>query len=149
MELLQAFGPLKSFHQVREPGMTTSKGYAFCEYASTDIAEQAIKGLNGMPLGDKTMTVRFAVASSNTPSSSTSHIGSAVPALGMPTASMAALGAASVASMYGNMLGAAGTGGAPLAPASHAIAQLQPTRVRVLLPRCYLSRVTELCSCRC
>ena len=31
-ELLSVFGPLKSFHMVRDPGMTTSKGYGFCEF---------------------------------------------------------------------------------------------------------------------
>lgn len=70
IELLSAFGPLKSFHQVREPGSNMSKGYAFTEYENIANAEMAIKGLNGMPLGDKTLTVRFAVPSSNTPSSS-------------------------------------------------------------------------------
>jgi splicing factor U2AF subunit len=31
-ELLTVFGALKSFHLVKEPGMTTSKGYGFCEF---------------------------------------------------------------------------------------------------------------------
>lgn len=74
MELLSVFGPLKSFHQVREPGSNTSKGYAFAEYANAEVTDAAIKGLNGMSLGDKTLTVRYAVHSSNTPSSSTAHI---------------------------------------------------------------------------
>jgi splicing factor U2AF subunit len=31
-EILAAFGTLKSFHLVRDPGATTHKGYGFCEY---------------------------------------------------------------------------------------------------------------------
>jgi hypothetical protein len=31
-ELLTVFGPLKSFHLVKEPGMASSKGYGFCEF---------------------------------------------------------------------------------------------------------------------
>ena len=60
IELLSAIGPIKSFHQVRDPGSATTKGYAFCEYESAAIAEAAIKGLNGLPLGDKVLTVRYA-----------------------------------------------------------------------------------------
>lgn len=60
MELLSTFGPLKSFHQVREAGSITTKGYAFCEYTSMENAEAAIAALNGMELGDKRLTVKFA-----------------------------------------------------------------------------------------
>jgi splicing factor U2AF subunit len=60
MELMGAFGPIKAFHQVRDPGSVTSKGYGFCEYVNPAHAEQAIAGLNGMALGDKTLTVRIA-----------------------------------------------------------------------------------------
>mmetsp|Transcript_16928 Transcript_16928/g.22374 ORF Transcript_16928/g.22374 Transcript_16928/m.22374 type:complete len:572 (-) Transcript_16928:367-2082(-) len=69
-ELLQAFGPLKAFHlvresgasgsQVREPGSTTSKGYGFCEYIDPSVTVRACEGLNGMALGDKTLTVKMA-----------------------------------------------------------------------------------------
>jgi U2 snRNP auxiliary factor large subunit len=60
MELLTAFGPLKSFHQVKEGGSNLSKGYAFCEYYTKDVSDAAIDGLNGMPLGDKVLTVKYA-----------------------------------------------------------------------------------------
>jgi len=60
MELLGAFGPIKSFHQVRDPGSITSKGYGFCEYVDPANAETAIAGLNGMALGEKTLSVRLA-----------------------------------------------------------------------------------------
>lgn len=58
MELLQAFGPLKSFHQVRDSATQLSRGYAFCEYRDLQHAEMAIQGLHGMALGDKTLTCR-------------------------------------------------------------------------------------------
>ncbi|CAN0218966.1 unnamed protein product [Ectocarpus sp. 6 AP-2014] len=57
-ELLSAFGPLKSFHLVRDPGSPTSKGYGFCEYLNAGVTAIACEGLHGMTLGDKTLTVR-------------------------------------------------------------------------------------------
>lgn len=57
-ELLSAFGPLKSFHLVRDPGSPTSKGYGFCEYLNGGVTAIACEGLHGMTLGDKTLTVR-------------------------------------------------------------------------------------------
>ncbi|CAN0060726.1 unnamed protein product, partial [Choristocarpus tenellus] len=57
-ELLSAFGPLKSFHLVRDPGAQNSKGYAFCEYVDQAVTPMACEGLHGMTLGDKTLTVR-------------------------------------------------------------------------------------------
>ncbi len=65
MELLAAFGSIKQFHQVREPGSLTSKGYAFCEYMDPSVAEAAISGLNGLQLGEKTLSVRIATAANN------------------------------------------------------------------------------------
>jgi splicing factor U2AF subunit len=50
-ELLMAFGPLKSFHLVRDAGSVTSKGYAFCEYYDPKTTQAAINGLNNMPIG--------------------------------------------------------------------------------------------------
>mmetsp|Transcript_9833 Transcript_9833/g.16205 ORF Transcript_9833/g.16205 Transcript_9833/m.16205 type:complete len:594 (-) Transcript_9833:435-2216(-) len=84
MELLAAFGPIKSFHQVRDPGSVTSKGYGFCEYMEPADAEKAIGGLNGLPLGEKTLTVRIASlgassSSSSATSSSSNYGGNAMP----------------------------------------------------------------------
>lgn len=59
-ELLSVFGPLKSFHLVRDQGSITSKGYGFCEYNDIGTAQVAIQGLNGMAIGDKVLTVKFA-----------------------------------------------------------------------------------------
>lgn len=58
MELLAVFGPIKGFHQVRDPSTGTSKGYGFCEYISPSSAEAAIAGLHNMPFGEKLLSVR-------------------------------------------------------------------------------------------
>lgn len=57
-ELLSAFGALKALHLVKDAGATNSKGYAFCEYQDPAVTAIACEGLNGMALGDKTLTVR-------------------------------------------------------------------------------------------
>lgn len=59
-ELLSAFGPLKSFNLVRDPGAQLTKGYGFCEYFDERTTQIAIQGLNDMPIGDKRLTVRIA-----------------------------------------------------------------------------------------
>jgi splicing factor U2AF subunit len=64
-ELLNAFGELKSFHLVRDPGSVLSKGYAFCEYVNPECTRIACEGLNDMQIGDKNLTVRIAAASSS------------------------------------------------------------------------------------
>ena len=58
MELLSVFGPIKGFHQVRDPSTGTSKGYGFCEYVNPASAEAAIAGLHNMPFGEKSLSVR-------------------------------------------------------------------------------------------
>lgn len=64
-ELLQAFGPLRSFHLVKELNSNLSKGYGFCEYMDLNVTDAACLGLNGMKLGDKTLTVRRAMSQEN------------------------------------------------------------------------------------
>lgn len=64
-ELLQAFGPLKSFHLVKELNSNLSKGYGFCEYLEPNSTDLACLGLNDMKLGDKTLTVRRAMSQEN------------------------------------------------------------------------------------
>lgn len=59
-ELLSAFGEIKSFHVVRDAGSPTHKGYGFCEYTESKTAENAIKGLNGLNIGEKALTVKWA-----------------------------------------------------------------------------------------
>ncbi|KAJ3060494.1 U2 small nuclear RNA auxiliary factor 2, partial [Podochytrium sp. JEL0797] len=60
IELLKAFGDLKSFNLVKDIGTQQSKGFAFCEYANPDITDIACQGLNGMELGDKKLVVQRA-----------------------------------------------------------------------------------------
>jgi len=59
-ELLMSFGQLRAFNLVKDSATGLSKGYAFCEYADTQITDQAIAGLNGMQLGDKKLIVQRA-----------------------------------------------------------------------------------------
>jgi len=67
-ELLMSFGSLKAFNLVKDAATGLSKGYAFCEYAETNVTEAAIQGLNGMQLGDKKLIVQLAsVGAKNMP----------------------------------------------------------------------------------
>lgn len=59
-ELLSAFGRLKAFNLVRDPGSALSKGYGFCEYFDDATTQLAIMGLNEMAIGEKKLTVRIA-----------------------------------------------------------------------------------------
>jgi splicing factor U2AF 65 kDa subunit len=59
-ELLMAFGPLRAFHLIKEPGTNVSKGYAFCEYLDPHNTQVAIMGLNNLPVCDKVLTVKLA-----------------------------------------------------------------------------------------
>uniref|UniRef100_A0A0K0E5Q9 Splicing factor U2AF subunit n=1 Tax=Strongyloides stercoralis TaxID=6248 RepID=A0A0K0E5Q9_STRER len=68
-ELLQSFGPLKSFNLVKDGKTGISKGYAFCEYADPVLTDQAIAGLNGMELEDKKIIVQLACTGAKNPSS--------------------------------------------------------------------------------
>lgn len=59
-ELLQSFGPLRGFNLVKDSTTGVSKGFAFCEYADVAITDQAVAGLHGMQLGDRTLVVQRA-----------------------------------------------------------------------------------------
>ena len=59
-QLLTAFGPLKSFKLVRDPGAELSKGYGFCEYTNLQNTQAAIAGLHGIEIGAKSLTVKMA-----------------------------------------------------------------------------------------
>lgn len=73
-ELLQAFGPLRAFHLVRDPTTSISKGYAFCEYVDSAVTAKAIEGLNDLQLGDKALSVRTALPpNANNAHSSSDH----------------------------------------------------------------------------
>jgi len=64
-ELLQAFGPLKSYNLVTDRDTGASKGYAFCEYANPDMTEVALQGLSSINIMGKTLTVRRANSAIN------------------------------------------------------------------------------------
>lgn len=57
-ELLTSYSPLKAFHLVKDQQTGVSKGFCFFEYADSNVTQDAITGLNGIALGDRTLTVR-------------------------------------------------------------------------------------------
>lgn len=62
-ELLESFGPLRGFDLVKDRETGNSKGYAFCVYQDPAVTDVACAALNGLKMGDKTLTVRRATAS--------------------------------------------------------------------------------------
>ncbi|PIA17122.1 hypothetical protein COEREDRAFT_97055 [Coemansia reversa NRRL 1564] len=60
MELLRAFGELKSFNLVKVNATGMSRGFAFCEYLDPNMTDIACQGLNNMELGDRTLVVQRA-----------------------------------------------------------------------------------------
>jgi splicing factor U2AF subunit len=59
-ELVEAFGPTKSFKLVVDPDTGNSKGYGFFVYEDQSVTDVACQGLHGMKMGDKTLTVKRA-----------------------------------------------------------------------------------------
>ncbi|CAK9874861.1 unnamed protein product [Sphagnum jensenii] len=66
-ELLESFGPLRGFDLVKDRDTGNSKGYGFCVYQDPAVTDVAIAALNGLKMGDKTLSVRRASASSGQP----------------------------------------------------------------------------------
>lgn len=66
-ELLSSFGALKAFDLVKDRETGNSKGYGFCVYQDPAVTDVACMALNGMKMGDKTLTVRRATASQTKP----------------------------------------------------------------------------------
>lgn len=60
IELFSTYGPLRSFHLIRDKERNTSKGYAFFEYFYPEVTDKAVAGLNGIQIGDKTLNLRRA-----------------------------------------------------------------------------------------
>ncbi|KAJ6725031.1 RNA-BINDING PROTEIN [Salix viminalis] len=61
-ELLESFGPLRGFDLVKDRDTGNSKGYGFCVYQDPAVTDIACAALNGLKMGDKTLTVRRALA---------------------------------------------------------------------------------------
>ncbi|GLI62399.1 hypothetical protein VaNZ11_005016, partial [Volvox africanus] len=59
-ELLGSFGPIKSFDLVKDRETGNSKGYGFVVYQDSAVTDIACAGLNGLRMGDRTLTVRRA-----------------------------------------------------------------------------------------
>ncbi|KAG1366955.1 Splicing factor U2af large subunit B [Cocos nucifera] len=55
-ELLESFGPLRGFDLVKDRETGNSKGYAFCVYQDLSVTDIACAALNGIKMGDKTLT---------------------------------------------------------------------------------------------
>mmetsp|Transcript_28388 Transcript_28388/g.21191 ORF Transcript_28388/g.21191 Transcript_28388/m.21191 type:complete len:98 (+) Transcript_28388:179-472(+) len=56
--MLLRYGPLKSFHLVMDAKEIQSKGFAFCEFADEKGVQNALSYLNGMQIGQRTITVK-------------------------------------------------------------------------------------------
>jgi len=59
-ELLCSYGALRAFNLIKDPASGLSKGYAFFEYEAGEAAAAACAGLNGMKVGERTLSVRMA-----------------------------------------------------------------------------------------
>ncbi|CAI9259558.1 unnamed protein product [Lactuca saligna] len=59
-ELLESFGPLRRFDLVKDRDTGNSKGYGLCVYEDQAATDVACAALNGLKMGDKTLTVRRA-----------------------------------------------------------------------------------------
>ncbi|XP_016489101.1 splicing factor U2af large subunit B isoform X2 [Nicotiana tabacum] len=62
-DLLESFGPLRRFEVVKDRETGNSKGYGFCTYQDPLVTDIACAALNGLKMGDKTLTVRRATSS--------------------------------------------------------------------------------------
>ncbi|KAG2485937.1 hypothetical protein HYH03_015381 [Edaphochlamys debaryana] len=79
-ELLGSFGAIKTFDLVKDRDTGNSKGYGFVVYGDPAVTDIACQGLNGLRMGDRTLTVRRANEGAN--------------AGGMPSVGLAGLGGA-------------------------------------------------------
>lgn len=67
VELLTAFGPLKSFILIRDRGNNESRGIALFVFRRRSDAEAAIKGLDSMELSGHSLRIRFTCEGSGEP----------------------------------------------------------------------------------
>lgn len=98
-ELLGSFGAIKSFDLVKDRETGTGKGYGFVVYQDPSVTDIACAGLNGLKMGDRTLTVRRAAEGAH---AGMAAAGPAVPMTfsAVPT-SAAAMAAAAAAAVSG------------------------------------------------
>ncbi len=63
--LVENAGKLRSFHLVRDNKDQSSKGYAFCEFASLDGVQMAMQTIHGMKVLDQTPGIQGGVKTLN------------------------------------------------------------------------------------
>jgi splicing factor U2AF subunit len=95
-ELLGSFGPIKSFDLVKDRETGTGKGYGFVVYADPNVTDSACAGLNGLKMGDRTLTVRRAAEGAAGVAGVTTSGTQVFPAVPTNAAAMAAAAAAAV-----------------------------------------------------
>jgi len=64
VELLQTYGQLKAFYLFTDTVTGMSKGYAFANYRDSQVTQTAIRGLNGLQVGDRRIVVKQADSNS-------------------------------------------------------------------------------------
>merc|ERR550514_1544360 len=60
---MHPFGEIKTFDLVRDKSTAKSKGYGFCVYKDPSVTDVACNALNGFKLGERSLTVKRALAS--------------------------------------------------------------------------------------
>eukprot|EP00192_Tetraselmis_astigmatica_P004420 CAMPEP_0117657448 /NCGR_PEP_ID=MMETSP0804-20121206/5336_1 /TAXON_ID=1074897 /ORGANISM="Tetraselmis astigmatica, Strain CCMP880" /LENGTH=493 /DNA_ID=CAMNT_0005463903 /DNA_START=90 /DNA_END=1573 /DNA_ORIENTATION=- len=108
-ELLQSFGPIKAFDLVRDRDTGNSKGYGFVVYQDPAVTDPACAGLNGMKIGDKTLTVRRATAAGQAKPENVEVLMQAQSQIAQLQAGLAT-GSLPLAGMMGGMMGAPAMG---------------------------------------
>lgn len=73
-ELLESFGALRGFDLVKDRDTGNSKGYGFCVYQDPAATDIACAALNGLKMGEKTLTVRRATISSEVVNTEHDHV---------------------------------------------------------------------------
>jgi len=56
-ELLQTYGPLRAFFLFKDASTGLGRGFAFAEYRDHSVTQPAIRGLNGIKIGDRRLQV--------------------------------------------------------------------------------------------
>jgi splicing factor U2AF subunit len=92
-ELLSSFGPLKGFDLIKDRETGSNKGYGFCVWQNPAVTDIACAALNGMKLGDKTLTVRRATSSGQAKPDQTAVLQQAQQQIAMQLGGLAGTGA--------------------------------------------------------